>query len=227
MHILVIEDEEALSDFIILELQHEGYKAVPVYDGRDGLEMALAQEWDLILLDLMLPNLNGMEICRRLKAIKDTPVIMITARDSVMDRVMGLDIGADDYIPKPFAIEELLARIRVVSRRNDKINHSSSMTVVMKDLELNIESRMLRKGDQWIELTKKEYELLFLFMKNINRVLSRELLVEQIWDYDVGIETNVVDVYVRHIRNKLNSMDKEEYIQTIRGIGYVMRDEKH
>lgn len=227
MHILVIEDEEALSDFIILELLHEGYKAVPVYDGRDGLEMALAQEWDLILLDLMLPNLNGMEICRRLKAMKDTPVIMITARDSVMDRVMGLDIGADDYIPKPFAIEELLARIRVVSRRNEKLNHSSSMTVMMKDLELNIESRMLRKGNEWIELTKKEYELLFLFMKNINRVLSRELLVEQIWDYDVGIETNVVDVYVRHIRNKLNSMDKEEYIQTIRGIGYVMRDEKH
>ncbi|AIQ46582.1 PhoB family transcriptional regulator [Paenibacillus sp. FSL R7-0273] len=226
MRILVIEDEEGLSDFIILELKHEGYEARPVYDGREGLEAALGEEWDIILLDLMLPKLNGMEICRRVKAVKDTPIIMITARDSVMDRVTGLDSGADDYIPKPFAIEELLARIRVIVRRNEKLSTQPSMTLGFKDLELHIDSRMLKKGDRWIELTKKEYELLFILLKNVNRVLTREMLVEQVWDYDVGIETNVVDVYIRHLRNKLETADKEEYIQTIRGIGYIMRDEK-
>ncbi|AIQ52135.1 response regulator transcription factor [Paenibacillus sp. FSL R7-0331] len=226
MRILVIEDEEGLSDFITLELKHEGYEARPVYDGREGLEAALGEEWDIILLDLMLPKLNGIEICRRVKAVKDTPIIMITARDSVMDRVTGLDSGADDYIPKPFAIEELLARIRVIVRRNEKLSSQPSMFLVFKDLELHIDSRMLKKGDRWIELTKKEYELLFILMKNINRVLTREMLVEQVWDYDVGIETNVVDVYIRHLRNKLETADKEEYIQTIRGIGYIMRDEK-
>ncbi|WP_042201536.1 response regulator transcription factor [Paenibacillus camerounensis] len=226
MRILVIEDEEGLSDFITLELKHEGYEARPVYDGREGLEAALGEEWDIILLDLMLPKLNGIEICRRVKAVKDTPIIMITARDSVMDRVTGLDSGADDYIPKPFAIEELLARIRVIVRRNEKLSSQPSMSLAFKDLELHIDSRMLKKGDRWIELTKKEYELLFILMKNINRVLTREMLVEQVWDYDVGIETNVVDVYIRHLRNKLETADKEEYIQTIRGIGYIMRDEK-
>ncbi|MEJ8305169.1 response regulator transcription factor [Saccharibacillus sacchari] len=230
MRILVIEDEEALSDFIVLELRHEGYEAVPAYEGREGLEQALGEEWDLVLLDLMLPGLNGIEVCRRLKAVKETPVIMITARDSVMDRVAGLDSGADDYMPKPFAIEELLARIRVIRRRQEKEKSQSPapMSLTFKDLELNIESRMLRKDNQWIELTKKEYELLFIFMKNINRVLPRDLLLERIWGHDVGIETNVVDVYVRHVRNKLDTRggDIEAYIQTVRGIGYVMRHEK-
>ncbi|WP_342565632.1 response regulator transcription factor [Paenibacillus sp. FSL R7-0345] len=227
MRILVIEDEEGLSDFIILELKHEGYEARPVYDGREGLELALSENWDIILLDLMLPNLNGIEICRRVKAVKDTPIIMITARDSVMDRVMGLDTGADDYIPKPFAIEELLARIRVIARRAEKLGSQLPLVLEFRDLELHIESRMLKKGDRWIELTKKEYELLFILLKNINRVLTREMLVAQVWDYDVGIETNVVDVYIRHLRNKLDTANKEEYIQTVRGIGYLIRDEKN
>lgn len=224
LDILVIEDEEALSEFIVLELTHEGYNATAAFDGREGLELALERNWDVILLDLMLPKLNGIEVCRRLKAVKDIPIIMITARDSVMDRVLGLDSGADDYIPKPFAIEELLARIRVIMRREEKRNDSPSLLLSFKDLELNIESRLLKKGEQLIELTKKEYDLLFMFMKNINRVLTREVLLENIWGYDAEIETNVVDVYVRHLRNKLDSADKESYIQTMRGIGYVMRE---
>ena len=224
MRVLIIEDEEALSEFLVLELQHEGYLVETAFDGRQGLDLALEEKWDVILLDLMIPKLNGIEVCRRLKAVKNTPIIMITARDSVMDRVMGLDSGADDYLPKPFAIEELLARIRVIIRREENRLDTSSLTVSFKDLELNIESRLLKKGDQLIELTKKEYDLLFMFMKNSNRVLSRELILEKVWDYDMEIETNVVDVYVRHLRNKLNPEDKENYIQTMRGIGYVMRE---
>lgn len=220
----MIEDEEALSEFIVLELTHEGYNVKAAFDGREGLELALERNWDVILLDLMLPKLNGIEVCRRLKAAKDTPIIMLTARDSVMDRVLGLDSGADDYIPKPFAIEELLARIRVIMRREEKRNDLPTLLLSFKDLELNIESRLLKKGDQLIELTKKEYDLLILFMKNINRVLTREVLLEEIWGYDAEIATNVVDVYVRHLRNKLDFADKESYIQTMRGIGYVMRE---
>ncbi len=224
LDILVIEDEEALSEFIVLELTHEGYNVTAAYDGREGLELALARKWDVVLLDLMLPKLNGIEVCRRLKAAKDIPIIMITARDSVMDRVLGLDSGADDYIPKPFAIEELLARIRVIMRREEKRNDVPTLILSFQDLELNIESRLLKKGEQLIELTKKEYDLLFMLMKNINRVLTREVLLETIWGYDAEIETNVVDVYVRHLRNKLDSADKESYIQTMRGMGYVMRE---
>ncbi|MDC3417157.1 response regulator transcription factor [Aquibacillus salsiterrae] len=224
MDVLVIEDEDALSEFIVLELSHEGYNVTAAYDGREGLELALDRKWDIVLLDLMLPKLNGIEVCRRLKAVKDIPIIMITARDSVMDRVLGLDSGADDYIAKPFAIEELLARIRVIMRREEKRNDLPSLLLQFKDLELNIESRILKKGEKLIELTKKEYDLLFMFMKNINRVLTREVLLENIWGYNAEIETNVVDVYVRHLRNKLDSADKESYIQTKRGMGYVMRE---
>ena len=224
MDILVIEDEEALSEFIVLELMHEGYNVTKAFNGRDGLELALERNYDVVLLDLMLPKLNGIEVCRRLKAVKDTPIIMITARDSVIDRVLGLDSGADDYIPKPFAIEELLARIRVIMRREEKRSSVPSLQFSFKDLELNIESRLLKKGEQLIELTKKEYDLLLMLMKNINRVLTREILLENIWGYDVDIETNVVDVFVRHLRSKLDVEDKESYIQTVRGMGYVMRE---
>ena len=224
MDILVIEDEEALSEFIVLELQHEGYEVTTAFNGRDGLTLALEKEWDVILLDLMLPQLNGIEVCRRLKSVKDTPVIMITARDSVMDKVLGLDNGADDYLPKPFAIEELLARIRVIIRRKERQNDKKDLVLSFKDLELDVESRLLKKGEQLIELTKKEYDLLSMFMKNSNRVLTRELILERIWGYDSEIETNVIDVYVRHLRNKLNTSDKENYIQTMRGMGYVMRE---
>ncbi|HDR8066411.1 response regulator transcription factor [Bacillus thuringiensis] len=222
-HILIIEDEESLADFLELELKYEGYKVDIQLDGRKGLSAALEKNYDLILLDLMLPGLNGLEVCRRLRATKNTPIIMLTARDSIMDRVTGLDSGADDYIPKPFAIEELLARMRVIFRREEHIENKQVSFLIFKDLQLQIESRTITKGNEEIELTNKEFELLLMFMKNINRVLTRDVLLDQVWGYDAIVETNIVDVYVRYLRNKLHSVDKEEYIQTVRGAGYIMK----
>ncbi|MDA2137988.1 response regulator transcription factor [Bacillus cereus group sp. Bc256] len=222
-HILIIEDEENLADFLELELKYEGYKVDIQFDGRKGLEAALETNYDLILLDLMLPGLNGIEVCRRLRATKNTPIIMLTARDSIMDRVTGLDSGADDYLPKPFAIEELLARMRVIFRREEHIENKHVASLTFKDLQLQIESRTITKGNEEIELTNKEFELLLMFMKNINRVLTRDVLLDQVWGYDAMVETNIVDVYVRYLRNKLHSVDKEEYIQTVRGAGYIMK----
>lgn len=222
-HILIIEDEESLSDFLELELKYEGYKVDTQLDGRKGLEVALEKNYDLILLDLMLPGLNGLEVCRRLRATKKTPIIMLTARDSIMDRVTGLDSGADDYLPKPFAIEELLARMRVIFRREENIESKPVTFLTFKDLQLQIESRTITKENEEIELTNKEFELLLMFMKNTNRVLTRDVLLDQVWGYDAMVETNIVDVYVRYLRNKLHSVDKEEYIQTVRGAGYIMK----
>ncbi|MBE5106632.1 response regulator transcription factor [Bacillus thuringiensis] len=222
-HILIIEDEESLADFLELELKYEGYKVDTQLDGRKGLEVALEKNYDLILLDLMLPGLNGLEVCRRLRATKKTPIIMLTARDSIMDRVTGLDSGADDYLPKPFAIEELLARMRVIFRREENIENKPVTFLTFKDLQLQIESRTITKGNEEIVLTNKEFELLFMFMKNTNRVLTRDVLLDQVWGYDAMVETNIVDVYVRYLRNKLHSVDKEEYIQTVRGAGYIMK----
>ncbi|MGW5955170.1 response regulator transcription factor [Bacillus mycoides] len=222
-HILIIEDEESLADFLELELKYEGYIVDIQLDGRKGLEAALENSYDLILLDLMLPGLNGLEVCRRLRATKSTPIIMLTARDSIMDRVTGLDSGADDYLPKPFAIEELLARMRVIFRREENTEQKHASFLSFKDLQLQIESRTITKGNEEIELTNKEFELLLMFMKNINRVLTRDILLDQVWGYDAMVETNIVDVYVRYLRNKLHCVDKEEYIQTVRGAGYIMK----
>ncbi|HDR7601701.1 TPA: response regulator transcription factor [Bacillus mycoides] len=222
-HILIIEDEESLADFLELELKYEGYIVDIQLDGRKGLEAALEKNYDLILLDLMLPGLNGLEVCRRLRATKSTPIIMLTARDSIMDRVTGLDSGADDYLPKPFAIEELLARMRVIFRSEENTEQKHASFLSFKDLQLQIESRTITKGNEEIELTNKEFELLLMFMKNINRVLTRDILLDQVWGYDAMVETNIVDVYVRYLRNKLHSVDKEEYIQTVRGAGYIMK----
>ncbi|KAA0766502.1 response regulator transcription factor [Bacillus sp. SH5-2] len=222
-HILIIEDEESLADFLELELKYEGYKVDIQFDGRKGLKAALENNYDLILLDLMLPGLNGLEVCRRLRATKKTPIIILTARDSIMDRVTGLDSGADDYLPKPFAIEELLARMRVIFRREENMENKPVTFLAFKDLQLQIESRTITKENEEIELTNKEFELLLMFMKNINRVLTRDVLLDQIWGYDAIVETNIVDVYVRYLRNKLHSVDKEEYIQTVRGAGYIMK----
>jgi len=223
--VLIIEDEEGLVEFLELELKYEGYLVDVAYDGRTGLDKATKQDYDIILLDLMMPGLNGIEVCRRLRTTKNTPVIMLTAKDSVMDRVMGLDNGADDYLSKPFAIEELFARMRVIFRRqeNNKIV-DQKLLLTFKDIELDLESRTVMKEKMLIELTNKEFELLAIFMRNVNKVLTRDILLEQVWGYDSVVETNVVDVYVRYLRNKLSVEDKELYIQTIRGVGYVMRD---
>lgn len=223
MHrVLIIEDEKNVARFIELELQYEGYDATVVMDGRDGLEKALKEEWDLILLDLMLPRLNGIEICRKIRLVKTTPIIMLTARDSVMDKISGLDSGADDYIPKPFAIEELLARIRSLLRRMENMKPQTKL-LSYYDLQLDMESRVVRLQDEIIDLTKKEYELLLLFMKNINRVLTKELILNLVWGHENYVETNSLEVYVSYLRNKLDPNNKERYIQTVRGTGYVMR----
>ncbi|BAU25973.1 DNA-binding response OmpR family regulator [Aneurinibacillus soli] len=220
--ILIIEDEEELAQFILLELEYEGFSVTVSHSGREGLKLALDSDWDLILLDIMLPDLNGIEVCRRIRAVKETPIIMVTARGSVLDRVSGLDNGADDYILKPFAIEELLARMRVIFRRIDKEKQFQSH-LTFKDLQVDILGRVVKRGDEEVELTKKEYDLLITFIQNINRVLTREVLLEKVWGYDTTVETNIVDVYVGHLRNKIDSSNGETYIQTIRGMGYVMR----
>ncbi|WP_010579720.1 response regulator transcription factor [Liquorilactobacillus vini] len=224
--ILIIEDEKNLARFVELELQHEGYETEVHYNGRTGLEAALENDWDAILLDLMLPVLNGLEVCRRIRQVKSTPIIMMTARDSVIDRVSGLDHGADDYIVKPFAIEELLARLRALLRRvkiESKQNSVKQTKVTFKDLTIEKENRVVRRGDEVIELTKREYELLLTLMENVNVVLSRDVLLKKVWGYESEIETNVVDVYIRYLRNKIDRRGEESYIQTVRGTGYVMR----
>lgn len=224
--ILIIEDEKNLARFVELELQHEGYETAACKNGREGLEMALNEDWDAILLDLMLPELNGLEVCRRIRQVKTTPIIMMTARDSVIDRVSGLDHGADDYIVKPFAIEELLARLRAVLRRvklESAQNENQQTLVKFKDLTIEKENRIVRRGDEVIELTKREYELLLVLMENVNVVLARDVLLRKVWGYESQIETNVVDVYIRYLRNKIDRPGEDSYIQTVRGTGYVMR----
>ncbi|MDM7528339.1 response regulator transcription factor [Lacticaseibacillus paracasei] len=224
--ILIIEDEKNLARFVELELKHEGYETEVHFNGRTGLEAALAEDWDAILLDLMLPELNGLEVCRRVRQVKNTPIIMMTARDSVIDRVSGLDHGADDYIVKPFAIEELLARLRALLRRIsiEGENNTAKQTIIKyRDLVIEKENRVVRRGDDIIELTKREYELLLTLMENVNVVLARDVLLSKVWGYNSDVETNVVDVYVRYIRNKIDRPGEPSYIQTVRGTGYVMR----
>lgn len=222
--ILIIEDEKNLSRFIELELKYEGYETMVCSDGRNGLNIALSEEWDAILLDLMLPELNGLEVCRRIRQVNNTvPIIMITARDNVLDRVSGLDSGADDYIVKPFAIEELLARLRSLLRRIEAYTSKELTTLTFRDLAVELESRVVKKGNHVINLTKREYDLLVIFMSNINIVLTREVLLDKVWGYQTGVETNVVDVYVRYLRNKIDEQNDVSYIQTVRGTGYVMR----
>ncbi|WP_282803226.1 response regulator transcription factor [Secundilactobacillus kimchicus] len=226
--ILIIEDEENLARFVDLELKHEGYETEVQYDGRKGLDAALKQDFDVILLDLMLPELNGIDVARQIREIKSTPIIMMTARDSVIDRVSGFDHGADDYIVKPFAIEELLARVRALLRRihiESEQKDFKQTTVTYKDLTIEKENRVVRRGDEVINLTKREYELLLTLMENVNVVLARDVLLNKVWGYESEVETNVVDVYVRYLRNKIDrSGDDKSYIQTVRGTGYVMRD---
>ena len=224
--ILIIEDEKNLARFVELELKHEGYDIQVEYNGRKGLDAALAEDFDAILLDLMLPELNGLEVCRRVREVKNTPIIMMTARDSVIDRVSGLDHGADDYIVKPFAIEELLARLRALLRRIDLESEqqcTKQTTVTYKDLTIEKENLVVKRGDEVINLTKREYELLLTLMENINVVLARDVLLNKVWGYESEVETNVVDVYIRYLRNKIDRPGEKSYIQTVRGTGYVIR----
>lgn len=219
--ILIIEDESNISDFIKMELEYEGYEAEISEDGKEGLIKALREDYDLIVLDLMLPGISGLEVCRRLKKEKDIPVIMLSAKDSVMDKVAGLQIGADDYIAKPFAIEELIARIQVIFRRAEKVK---SNIIKFKDLSIQLESRTVMKNEEKINLTNKEYELLILLLNNKGKVVTRDNILNEVWGYDYDSGTNVVDVYVSYLRNKLDEKNKEAYIETVRAVGYIISE---
>lgn len=215
-HILIVEDEYKIARFISLELQHEGYKTTIIADGREALDDMLENDYDLIVLDVMLPSLNGIEVLRRLRQSKDTPVIILTARDQIVDKVNGLDIGANDYMTKPFAIEELLARIRVNIKKNNA-------QYVLGGLTVDVKSHQVRYNDTPIELTKKEFDLLVFLLSNRNKVITREQALDVVWGYDYVGNTNVVDVYVRYLRTKIDDVFGITLIETIRGCGYVIR----
>ena len=215
-HILIVEDEYKIARFVSLELQHEGYEITIIADGREALESALSYDYDLIVLDVMLPSLNGIEILRRLRQVKDTPVIILTARDQIVDKVAGLDIGANDYMTKPFAIEELLARIRA------NLKKKSSVVEVGK-LKINKDSHQATYDGNEIDLTKKEFDLLLYLVQNKNKVISREQALDAVWGYDFIGNTNVVDVYVRYLRAKIDDAYGVKLIETVRGFGYVIR----
>ena len=221
--ILIIEDEEKIARFVELELKHEGNEVEKAFDGREGLEKALAGDFDLILLDVMLPLLNGLEVLRRIRLEKDVPIIMLTARDAVMDKVSGLYAGADDYITKPFAIEELLARIRVaLKKRGPKEVTTHKMSIM--GVSLDEERHEVTVNGDVIELTNREFELLRMLMKNRNIVLDREKLMNEVCGYDYIGETNIIDVYIRYLRTKIDDRYGIKLIQTVRGVGYVIKD---
>ena len=225
-YILIIEDEEKLARFVELELIHEGYSVSKATDGRAGLELAESGVYDLVLLDIMLPYLNGIEVLRRLRKTSDVPIIMLTARDAVMDKVSGLDMGADDYITKPFAIEELLARIRKALKKNtikEQQNKEENLININK-LSIDIARHIVTYEGDIIELTNKEFNLLLYLMQNKSIVLSREMLLERVWGYDYLGETNIVDVYVRYVRSKIDDKYNVKIIQTVRGVGYVIKE---
>ena len=223
--ILIVEDEEKIARFIELELIHEGYKVIKADNGRTGLEIAERGEADLIILDVMLPDINGLEVLRRIRKVSEVPIIMLTARDAVMDKVSGLDAGADDYITKPFAIEELLARIRTALKKRVFTVKKDEDVIRCGLLTLDKMRHKVMYGDTEIELTNREFTLLQILMENKNIVLTRDVLIEKVCGYNYVGETNVIDVYVRYLRTKIDDVFKVKIISTVRGVGYVIKDE--
>ncbi len=221
-HILVVEDEAKLAQFIKLELEYENYQVTVCQDGLDGLASAREHDPDLILLDWMLPGISGVEICHRLRQTGDkVPIILLTAKDEISDRVTGLDAGADDYLVKPFSIEELLARIRANLRRNQE----EELTLLQfGDLRLDRSSREVYRGTRRIELTAKEFDLLEYLMSHPRQVLTRDQILERVWGYDFMGDSNIIEVYVRYLRIKLEANNESRLIQTVRSVGYVMRE---
>jgi two-component system, OmpR family, response regulator MprA len=221
--ILVIEDEERIRQFLQRGLAYEGYRVDTAVDGRTGLEIARDNPPDLVLLDIMLPGMDGLEVCRRLRAAGDIPILMLTAKESIEDRVAGLDAGADDYLVKPFAFDELLARVRALLRRAQP---AQPQVYRFGDLELDTGTRQGRRGGRTFDLTAKEYELLELFLRNPRQVLTRDVIFDRVWGYDFGGESNIIEVYVRYLRQKTELGDLPRLIHTVRGVGYVLREEE-
>lgn len=224
--ILIVEDEAKIARFVELELKYEGYQVTIAHDGRTGLDKALHDGIDLVILDIMLPELSGIEVCRRVRQEgSKVPIIMLTAKDDVMDKVAGLDMGADDYMTKPFAIEELLARIRVALSRNVQKEKPKAELLKFGELELNLTSHSAFYGEKELNLTKKEYELLEYLLENRNVAVTRDQLLNNVWDYEYFGDTNVVDVYIRYLRQKIDDRFHVRIISTVRGVGYIIKDE--
>lgn len=223
--ILIVEDEQKLSRVLQLELHYENYTTEIADNGKVALQLMEEKEWDLVLLDIMIPELSGMEVLRRIRRTDEsTPIILLTARDEVHDKVSGLDLGANDYITKPFQIEELLARIRVHLRK-PSIQKNNGEQLSVGDLQVDLNGHEVRRAEQNIELTPREFDLLVCLLKNKNIVLTREQLIEQVWGFDYFGDTNVVDVYIRYLRQKVDKGYDVAYIQTIRGVGYTIKDQ--
>lgn len=223
--ILIVEDETKIARFLQMELEHEGFKTSMEANGRIALDRIIQEDFDLVLLDLMLPEMDGIEICQRVRQVSAIPIIMVTAKDEISDKVTGLNIGADDYITKPFATEELIARIRAALRKNAPAHAAAS------ENELRIQNIVLYPEryeiyiDQYpVELTKKEYDLLAFLIRNRNIVLSRDRILQDVWGYEFMGDTKIVDVYIRYLRSKLDERYGQKYIHTVRGVGYVVKD---
>jgi DNA-binding response OmpR family regulator len=223
MYILIVEDERRLSQLIRRVLEEEGHTVDAAYDGEEGLAMAMEASHDVIVLDVMLPRIDGFEVCRRLRKNRvDTPVILLTALDGVDDRVRGLDAGADDYLPKPFAFQELLARLRALGRRRVQGREASELRV--EDLVLDLRRRRAQRADTPIDLSPKEFSLLEFLMRNEGRVVTRTQILDHLWGYDYDSESNLVDVYVAYLRRKVDKGHERPLIRTVRGIGYALGD---
>lgn len=220
--ILVIEDEESIASFIQLELNHEGYIADVAFDGIEGLNKVKKNTYDLIVLDIMLPGINGIEVCRKVRQFSDIPIIMLTAKDDVSDKITGLDMGADDYMTKPFIIDELFARIRANLRRKNDENSKSILKA--KDLIMDLDKHQVTRSGRHIELRKKEYDLLEYLLINKEIVINRDQILEKVWGYEYFGDTNVVDVNIRYLRSKVDDPFEDKLIQTVRGVGYTIRE---
>jgi len=220
--ILVIEDEERILTFLRRGLIYEGYRVETASDGAAGLASARDNPPDLVILDWMLPGIDGLEVCRRLRAASSVPILMLTAKDAVADRVQGLDAGADDYLVKPFALDEVLARLRALLRR---AKPETPEVLTFADLRLDTGTHQAFRGERAIELTAKEYELLELFLQHPRQVLTREVIYDRVWGYDFGGESNIIEVYVRYLRQKMESDNEPRLLQTVRGYGYALREE--
>ena len=220
--ILVIEDEAKIADFLRRGLTYEGFHAEVAADGESGLKAARDTPPDLVILDWMLPGLDGLEVCRRLRAGGSIPILMLTAKDAVSDRVNGLNSGADDYVTKPFAFEELMARVRALLRRS----RTTEETIFrFADLALNVNTREVARGSRKVDLTTKEFDLLHFFMRHPRQVMTREILYDRVWGYDFEGESNILEVYIRYLRSKLELNSEPRLIQTVRGVGYALREE--
>ncbi len=223
--IFIVEDERPISRLLQLTLEREGFKTAAEFNGRRAYERILQEKYDLVLLDVMLPEMDGMEICKRVREVSDIPIIMLTARDEIRDKVEGLDLGADDYMTKPFAAEELLARIRGVLRRHsERVRAAEETRYVVKNMILYPERYEVTVNGTPVELTHKEYALLKYLVENKRNVLSRDQILQTVWGYDFIGDTNVVDVYISYLRSKIDERFGEKYIYTTRGVGYAIRD---